>query len=881
MRSNFTPLRRLFFLLVILFAAAVSMRTMAQSTCEAQAGIITTDFGPICLHNGEATLTGTPDGNAVVPAGFTMAYVLTRTNGLIIEQLGPSPNFAVNTVDVWRIHALVFDPTTLDLSTVQLGVTSAYDVQSLITQGGGAICASLSMTGAAMKTAECEAPCAAFASGMNMDSTTVCLVGGQATLTASPSGPSNVPAGFEVRYLLTRTNGLIIEQQSSTPSFTVNSTDVWRIHNLVYDPSTLDLGTITFGVTSAYDVQYLMLQGGGSICASLDISGAFVKTGECTPSCFAEAGVVSADQADVCLSKGLATLSGTPDGNATVPDGYELVYLLTQESDIPVILAHAAAPEFTVEASGHYGIHPFVYDPATFELSTLVLGETTLLDLNAQLLQGGGGICASLDMDGADFQVVDCSPSCLADAGSMNSETEVPCLGQDSLSISAISNGDTLVPPGFVMGYWLSQGSDLVLLDLRSSPAFTVIDTGLYHIHAFVYNPFTWSISSVQLGVTTGYDLNLTLTQAGGPICASLDVLGASIQVNACPPACTAGSDASISLCSNTMPLTLLNVLGGDPCPDGMWTVPNGNSFSGIFNPATDAPGAYTYTVGGSFNAPYTATVFVNVVMAADAGTSTSLTLCATDSIIDLLDALGTTSDPSGTWANGGAPFNGQFDPSTMGSGTYIYTVVGTSPCTNATASVTIVVNTPPDAGTDGEVTACIDGPAVLLFPALNGTPDMGGSWTGPSEVDNGVFVPGAMDAGTYTYMVLGDPPCPSESAVVMVYLLECPNEFAPNLNENANDAATAVSELPAGQPIGIWPNPATDAVKVVLPFPAAQISRLELIDATGRIVRAATTAPSANELTLDISTLTPGLWTLRVTAVDGVSVGRFVRSAR
>ena len=395
---------------------------------------------------------------------------------------------------------------------------------------------------------------------------------------------------------------------------------------------------------------------------------------------------------------------------------------------------------------------------------------------------------------------------------------------------------------------------------------FTVIDTGLYHIHAFVYNPFTWSISSVQLGVTTGYDLNLTLTQAGGPICASLDVLGASFQVNACPPACTAGSDASISLCSNTMPLTLLNVLGGDPCPDGMWTAPNGNSFSGIFNPATDAPGAYTYTVGGSFNAPYTATVFVNVVM---------------DSIIDLRVALGTTSDPSGTWANGGAPFNGQFDPSTMGSGTYIYTVLGTSPCTNATASVTIVVNTPPDAGTDGEVTACIDGPAVLLFPALNGTPDMGGSWTGPSEVDNGVFVPGAMDAGTYTYMVLGDPPCPSESAVVMVYLLECPNELAPNLNENANDAATAVSELPAGQPIGIWPNPATDAVKVVLPFPAAEISRLELIDATGRIVRAVTTAPSANELTLDVSTLTPGLWTLRVTAVDGVSVGRFVRSTR
>lgn len=880
MAASITLFRKSLFLLAVLFTAMTPIHTAAQSTCTAYAGVISMDVGPICLHNGEALLTGTQGGGAVVPAGFTTTYILTRTNSLIIEQMGPSPNFLVNTVDVWRIHALVFDPATLDLSAVQFGVTSAYDVQSLITQGGGAICASLSMTGAAIKTAECEEPCAAFASGMTIDSTTVCLVGGQATLTATPSGPSNVPAGFEVRYLLTRTNGLIIEQLSSTPSFTVHGTEVWRIHNLVYDPSTLDLGTITFGVTSAYDVQYLMLQGGGSICASLDISGAFVKTGECTPSCFAEAGVVSADQADVCLAKGMATLSGTPDGNATVPDGYELVYLLTQESDIPVILAHAATPEFSVNAPGHYGIHPFVYDPATFDLSTLVLGETTLLDLNAQLLQGGGGICASLDMDGADFQVVDCSPSCIADAGSMNSETGTPCLGEGSALISAISSGDTLVPPGFMMGYWLSQGSGLVLLELGSEPTFTVSDTGLYHIHAFVYDPSTWDISMVQLGETTGYDLNLTLTQAGGPICANLDLLGASITVTACPPACTAGSDASISLCSNSMPLALLSLLGGDACPDGMWTTPDGNAFSGNFNPAIDAAGAYTYTVGSPFNAPSTATVVVNVVTAPNAGTSTALTLCSTDNSVDLLDALGTTSGSSGTWMTGG--FNGQFDPGTMGSGVYVYTVVGTPPCANATASVTVQVNEAPNAGTDGEVNACFGGPVVLLFPALNGSPDMGGNWSGPSEVENGAFNPATMEAGNYVYTTLGDAPCLSDSAMVTVNVLECPDEFFALPNVNAEETlASAVNEGPVTQPIGIWPNPATDAVKVILPFSAAEVSQLDLIDATGRSVHAALIAPSANELTLDVSTLMPGVWTLRVTTSGQVSVGRFVRSSR
>lgn len=856
------------------------MQAMAQSPCGSYAGVITTDFGPHCLHNGEALLTGTPDGNAVAPAGFTTVYILSRTNSLIIDQMGPSPNFVVSSVDVWRIHAMVYAPSTLDLSTVQLGITSIYDLQSWTTQGGGAACASISMTGAAMKTAACEEPCSAFASGMNMDSTTVCLVGGQATLTAVPSGPSNVPAGFEVRYLLTRTNGLIIEQVSPGPTFTVSGTDVWRIHNLVYDPATLDLGTITFGVTSAYDLQTQMLQGGGPICASLDISGAFVKTGECTPSCFAEAGVVSADQADVCLVEGSAMLSAMPDGNATIPDGYELVYLLTEEGDIPVILAHAAIAQFPVVVPGHYGIHPFVYDPATFDLTAPVPGTTTLLDLNAQLLQGGGGICASLDMEGADFQVVDCSPSCLADAGSLSSGTEVPCMGQDSVPVAAISNGDTLVPPGFVMNYWLSKGSGLVLVDRRNVPQFSVSDTGVYHIHAFVFNPMSWSISSVQLGVTTVYDLNLTLVQAGGAICASLDVLGAAIRVDACPPSCSAGIDASLSICSNSLPIPLLHELAGDPCPNGTWTTPDGHAFSGIFNPATDVAGAYTYTVNFPFNAPSMATVIVNVVNAPNAGTSTALTLCSTGNTIDLVDALGATTDPNGTWSAEG--FNGQFDPATMSSGIYTYTVAGMPPCMNATASVTVLVRTAPDAGSDGEVTACVNGPAVVLFDGLNGTPDMGGTWSGPSDTGDGVFDPATMEAGVYTYTLPADGPCPSASSSVMVFVLECPDGSAPGLTGDAVEQwTTAISEAHSDQPIGIWPNPAFEEVHVTLPFAYAGISRLELIDATGRTVQALPMTSSRQGFSLNVRSLPPGVWTLRITASGQVSVARFVHSAR
>jgi hypothetical protein len=43
---------------------------------------------------------------------------------------------------------------------------------------------------------------------------------------------------------------------------------------LVYDPATLNLGIVVPGVTTGFDVNSLLVQGGGSICASLDVQGA-------------------------------------------------------------------------------------------------------------------------------------------------------------------------------------------------------------------------------------------------------------------------------------------------------------------------------------------------------------------------------------------------------------------------------------------------------------------------------------------------------------------------------------------------------------------------------------------------------------------------------
>ena len=84
------------------------------------------------------------------------------------------------------------------------------------------------------------------------------------------------------------------------------------------------------------------------------------------------------------------------------------------------------------------------------------------------------------------------------------------------------------------------------------------------------------------------------------------------------------------------------------------------------------------------------------------------------------------------------------------------------------------------DAGTNGAISLCSSDPGVDLFNSLGGTPDMTGTWSGPSTLGGGylgTFDPSTNAAGTYTYSVTGGSgPCVtgggSSSADVVVTLI-------------------------------------------------------------------------------------------------------------
>ncbi len=117
----------------------------------------------------------------------------------------------------------------------------------------------------------------------------------------------------------------------------------------------------------------------------------------------------------------------------------------------------------------------------------------------------------------------------------------------------------------------------------------------------------------------------------------------------------------------------MINYLGGSPGPGGTWSGPA--THPGTFDPATDTPGIYTYTVPGPPVA--SATVTVSVVAAPRAGTSSSYAACSNNAAFSMRSKLGGSPQAGGTWSPGGSD---TFTPGTSIPGIYTYTVLGTAP---------------------------------------------------------------------------------------------------------------------------------------------------------------------------------------------------------
>jgi subtilisin-like proprotein convertase family protein len=249
--------------------------------------------------------------------------------------------------------------------------------------------------------------------------------------------------------------------------------------------------------------------------------------------------------------------------------------------------------------------------------------------------------------------------------------------------------------------------------------------------------------------VTVGHSANACTRQASIPVTVT--------------PAANAGTNGTLSTCSTTASNSLFAQLGGSPQSGGTWSGPSA-VVAGNYNATTMSPGAYTYTVAPTApcTAPAAATVVVSEQAAPDAGNNGSLSTCSSTATNSLFAQLGGTPDGGGVWSGPSTMVADNYDATTMVPGTYVYTVNAIAPCVgSAAASVDVTEQAAPNAGTNGSITLCVNDAPVPLTGQLGGSPDAGGSWTGPDAQSHGsTFVTGSDAAGAYTYTVTAVAPC-------------------------------------------------------------------------------------------------------------------------
>ncbi len=250
---------------------------------------------------------------------------------------------------------------------------------------------------------------------------------------------------------------------------------------------------------------------------------------------------------------------------------------------------------------------------------------------------------------------------------------------------------------------------------------------------------------TVDWGVAGG-DLTVTVTGAVPTSCVAASTQ--TITVYASLPALP---DEAIDVCQNAALPTLtaspvagatVNWYLGPSVPANL--VGTGDTFTPTaaeLDITTPGSTTFTYTQDIGCLVSADASYVVNIIPQPDAGTGSSVAVCASDAALDLFTRLGGTPDTGGTWTdddNSGALTGSLFDPAVSGDGTFNFTyqVDGTGACTgeSATAVVTVTVNSTsqPPVPDQTRYTGCTYAPPPTLT-----TPGAGITWYADATLTN------------------------------------------------------------------------------------------------------------------------------------------------
>ena len=187
----------------------------------------------------------------------------------------------------------------------------------------------------------------------------------------------------------------------------------------------------------------------------------------------------------------------------------------------------------------------------------------------------------------------------------LNTETEVEPGETYTIKIVIADRGDERLDSAvFIRGF--SIKSNVVIVDESDSDLDFTMCIGNQEVltATHVDDPFSgsetyeWRLNDVPIpGASTA---NITVSESGTYTVIVTD-LGLEFEDSITVTVITvpdAGISNAVTLCSTDDPIDLFGELGGTPDTNGTWS-PSLQSGTGIFNPAIDSAGIYTYTVTG------------------------------------------------------------------------------------------------------------------------------------------------------------------------------------------------------------------------------------------------------------------------------------------
>ncbi len=220
----------------------------------------------------------------------------------------------------------------------------------------------------------------------------------------------------------------------------------------------------------------------------------------------------------------------------------------------------------------------------------------------------------------------------------------------------------------------------------------------------------------------------------------------------------SAGTSANVMVCEGSSPFNMLNQLEDSPNDGGSWAGPGGPvtpAGSDTFNPSTMVEGVYTYSISSA--APcstQTSTLTITFTQDNPSGLSAEIELCSSSNNLNMLNALDGNPIAGGTWTSpSGEEVDGTFDPDNEPAGNYQYYYPNVG-CNPGTSTLSISVEAPVNAGSNGSATICQTEPSFNLNSMLSSNATGGGSWSiGGSTIPN-TYVPTVSGSFTFVYSV-------------------------------------------------------------------------------------------------------------------------------